>query len=195
MEKIWNSAKLMPQVIAVEGYPFSGKTTFIQKNFTKDTLILNDHMLIDKELPKFVTSEWSDKYEDIIERQEYFLEIEAFRCSQILSSDKKLKVMDRCIMSILVYLLTRIENHPKRAFILNNFYKKLKTYFKNNRIFLPQKIIFIKTPFDEIFSRVGNNDRKCEAFFLNKCTFDKISEYYNDLLSCYSGCIEYISGV
>ena len=41
-------------------------------------------------------------------------------------------------------------------------------------------------------SRIGSNDRKCEQFFLNKHTFDKISKYYKDILSFYNGDIEYV---
>ena len=192
MKEILNLAKLMPQIIAVEGYPFSGKTTFIQQHFSKDIIVAEDHMLTEEKLPEFVTSDWSENYEDIIKRQSYFLDIEAFRCSKILSSDKKNKVMDRCIISVCVYLLARIEKHPQKKIILDTFYEKLQTYFENGRIFLPQKIIFMNIPFDKIVSRIGSNDRKCEQFFLNKHTFDKISKYYKDILSFYNGDIEYV---
>lgn len=194
MERIWNSARLIPQIIAVEGYPFSGKTTFIQQHFSEDAIIAEDHMLVKETLPEFVISDWSEDFKDIIERQSYFLNIEALRCSKILASNKKIKVMDRCIISVLVYLLARIEKHPQKKLILDTFYKKLQIYFENGKIFLPQKIIFIKTHFDEILSRVGTNDRKCEQFFLNKSTYENISKYYEDILSHYRGYVELISG-
>lgn len=194
MEEIWNYAKLMPHTIAVEGYPFSGKTTFIKQHFTENTIVTPDHMLINNKLPDFVTANWNNDYNAIIERQNYFLYLETLRCSEILSAKQKNKVMDRCVISILVYLLARIENHPQRELILTTFCQKLQTYFQTKKIFLPQKIIFIQPPFPKIFSRVGANSRKCEKFFLNSCTYKIISKYYKQILSDYKGDVEYVPG-
>ena len=194
MKEIWNCAKLMPHATAVEGYPFSGKTTFIKRHFPKNVIVTPDHMLANAKLPDFVTADWSNDYNAIMERQNYFLDIESLRCSKLLSAKQENKVMDRCVISILVYLLARIENHPQRELILTTFYKKMRTYFQTEKIFLPQKIIFIQTPFHEIFSRVGANNRKCEKFFLNSHTYKTISKYYKQILSDYKGEVEYVSG-
>ena len=195
MIDVLTTAKLVPGTIAVEGYPFSGKTTYIQKNFSEQVLIVPDHMLIPQKLPDFVLSEWQEDCENILKRQRYFLDIEVIRWTHIFSSKQKLKVMDRSIFSIVVYLLTRIKAHPLREDILNNFYNTLQYYFKNQQICLPEKILFMNVNFDTIHDRIGNNERNCEKFFLNEQIFNEIIANYKNILSnYYSGKVEYIKG-
>lgn len=170
--------------LGVEGVPFSGKTFYIKNNFDdKKYYNIAEHMLFNKTLPDFVLGNWPEDKKAILQRQKYFLDMEAERWYNSSKTRDKIKIFDRTLFSIIGYLYARIIHSDENKYIWNSFLELLTPYFESGKIRIPAKIIWMDTSYKIISQRSTNNERKCERFLLQEETLDILHNFYKTVLS------------
>ncbi len=168
-------------IIVVEGNVYSGKTTLCLKLSSSTKFkIFEDHAFV--ELPRAIRND-----ADALSNQIKYLEIEVSRSEKI--GEEKGYILDRSIISIFAftyYLST--QGYQIKEFFLDVVEKLIR----ENRITIPDYLIYLKVSADELAERFQINrdaSKATEEFYVNEEFIGIMDHFCCNLISKVGGLV------
>lgn len=158
--------------VALEGPSFSGKTILINRSKMHTALITIPEYY---ELNNRTSLAGSNPQRDDLGQMEVFFKLMMIECQRqrVLKEailEKKMALLDRTFFSLICYEYARYGSRET--------WKKIKNIIEQCEFIVPQLILYIDTPADEVKKRGISNGMVKDHIMLNKHFIEKNREFF-----------------